>query len=713
VKEGMKKILMGWLSFLILISLSFNVHAQWVSVMPPEVSSSWGLNKIRILSNGTGWAVGVDAAKKQGVILRYQNYIWSVIDPPNVSSDWELDSFTAIPESNDMWAVGVDFSSGSRKGIMLHYRNGLWTIFTPPYVSLDWGLYDISFVSFASSGSSRLTNSPASTTAGWAWIAGIDYSSKKAILFFYRGGVWSAYTPPDLSSDWGLYGIYMIAPNAGWAVGVDHTNSRGALLYYSTNPNNISITQKTYAWQVVPPPQINGDWELRDVGFPPVTGTSGAEEAPSVGWAVGVNHTHKKGVLLYFANSGWTEVTPPDVSSDWELNSVYFPSDQSGWATGIDHANKKGIVLQYANGSWTTSGLPEVSSDWDLGTVHFINPNSGWAAGTNAFNKEGVLLTYSNSTTETISTPSTPNGSTSVSPNAQSTYSAGGSRSNLAHPVQYYFDWGDGTNSGWLPTGTGSTTKAWASAGVYGVRVQARDATATAEVSKWSPILSVTVSSTPSSIILLSPPDGTLYTGCSLYSLPVFTWNSDTAFSGYEIQFSNTKSFDKISGSDKTSSTSVTVNSKLWGKILTAPVSLRGPMFWRVIGTQSDKTTVISDTLSIFVDSPQAVGDLMISNPSKSSLPSLSWKNNCNIKFKVWFGSDVNFYKKSSVSLNIKNPDDNGGVFTGTLNSSQWLAIQRLVGRGSGSLIYWYVESWDGANRHVVSQPAESFILAD
>jgi len=122
---------------------------------------------------------------------------------------------------------------------------------------------------------------------------------------------------------------------------------------------------------------------------------------------------------------------------------------------------------------------------------------------------------------------------------------------------------------------------------------------------------------------------------------------------------------------------------------------------------------VISDTLSVFVDSPRTVGDLMISNPSKSSLPSLSWKNNCNIKFKVWFGSDVNFYKKSSVSLNIKNPDDNGGVFTGTLNSSQWLAIQRLVGRGSGSLIYWYVESWDGANRHVVSQPAESFILAD
>ena len=34
------------------------------------------------------------------------------------------------------------------------------------------------------------------------------------------------------------------------------------------------------------------------------------------------------------------------------------------------------------------------------------------------------------------------------------TYTTGGSISNLGDPVQYYFDFSDGTNSGWLPVGT-------------------------------------------------------------------------------------------------------------------------------------------------------------------------------------------------------------------------------------------------------------------
>ena len=708
----LKKILTASTFFLILMGFGIDVYAQWVSVMPPEVSASWGLNKVRVLPGGTGWAVGVDATKKQGVILRYQNYNWSVIDLPNVSSDWELNSFTGVPGSNEMWAVGVDFSTGSRKGIMLHYRNGLWTIFTPPYVSLDWGLYDISFISYATSHSSSSATVPiGSGIAGW--IAGVDYSSKKGILLYYRRGVWTSYAPPDLSLDWGLDGIYVIAPNVGWAVGLDHTNSRGALLYYATNPDSRSITNKPYTWQVVTPPQISGDWELKDVSFPPVTGTSEEAQPPSVGWAVGVNHADKKGILLYFANSAWTEVVPPDVSSDWELNSVYFPSAQSGWATGVDHANKKGIVLQYANGLWATSSLPDVSSDWDLSAVHFVSPNNGWAVGTDYINKQGVLLTYSNSTTETISLPSIPNGPTSVSPNTQSTYYVGGSQSNLVHPLQYFFDWGDGTNSGWLPVGTVGASKSWTSSGTYQVKAQAQDATTTSEISKWSPVLSVMVSDTPSPLTLLSPPDGSSYTACSLYSLPTFTWNASGTFTEYEIQFSTTQNFDKIAASDKISATSVTVSSNLWGKILTAPASTRSPMFWRVIGSTSDKATVISDTLSIFIDPLRTVENLVISTPSKSSVPSLSWNNSCNIKFKVWFGSDANFSQKSSVSFSIKNPNDNGGVFAGILNSSQWLAIQRLVGRWSGALIYWDVESWDGASRHVISQPAESFVLSD
>jgi hypothetical protein len=697
-----KRMLVQWILFLILIAFSFNANAQWVSVVPAEVSAGWGLNKIRILSSGDGWAVGVDVANKRGVILQLKDHIWSAVNPPNVSSNWELNSLyvTSSNDAWDIWAVGVDYSIGSRQGIMLHYTNGLWKIFSPPYASLDWGLYDIFL-----------------TSSGEGWAVGTDYSRQKGILLHYKSGTWTSNTLPDLSLDWGLYGIHMVTSTYGWAVGVDRSGGTGALLHYAKDPANKSTTSKTYIWQTVASPQVDGDWELRNVCF-----NSDTETSTKLGWAVGVNHTDKRGVLLRYYNSDWVEISPPAVSSDWELNSVHFPSTAAGWAAGVDYAGKKAVMLQYDSKTWTVSSLPEVSSDWDLGSVRFITANDGWAAGTDLANQRGIILRYSTSN-ETISTPSTSSGPTDIAPNVSSTYYTGESISSLDHSVQYSFDWGDGTNSGWLPVGTVGATKTWTSPGTYQVKAQARCDTDTSEVSKLSSALSVTVSDTPTPITLLSPSDRTSYTGCSLYSLPTFTWKADSSFTGYEIQFSKTESFDAIVTSDKTSSTSVSVDKSLWKKVLaapgssgsgsSAPVSLGGPVFWKVVGTRSDKTAATSDTFSILIDPPQAVENLTITNSSKSSLPILSWDNQCNIKFKVWFGSNANFSKKTSVSFNITNPNDNGGVFGDSLNSSQWATVRQLVGKVSGSSIYWYVESKDGASRRIISQPAMRFILTD
>jgi hypothetical protein len=205
--------------------------------------------------------------------------------------------------------------------------------------------------------------------------------------------------------------------------------------------------------------------------------------------------------------------------------------------------------------------------------------------------------------------------------------------SNLDHSVQYLIDWGDGTNSGWLPVGTVGASKSWTSPGTYLVRAQARCDSDTSEVSKWSSALSVTVTDTPTTITLLSPPDETPYTACSLYSLPSFTWQADgSSFTGYEIQFSKTASFDVIAARDKVSSASTQVNYNLWKKVLLAPgihatgsstpVAAGGPVFWRVVGTRSDKTLVISDTLSVFIDTLSGRKST-ITNTSKVLSPSV------------------------------------------------------------------------------------------
>jgi len=40
--------------------------------------------------------------------------------------------------------------------------------------------------------------------------------------------------------------------------------------------------------------------------------------------------------------------------------------------------------------------------------------------------------------------------------------------------VQYFFDWGDGTYSGWLAAGVTSASHQWTAAGVYTVTARAR-----------------------------------------------------------------------------------------------------------------------------------------------------------------------------------------------------------------------------------------------
>jgi hypothetical protein len=82
--------------------------------------------------------------------------------------------------------------------------------------------------------------------------------------------------------------------------------------------------------------------------------------------------------------------------------------------------------------------------------------------------------------------------------------------------VDYYFDWGDGTNSGWLgPYNPGqqmSTQKSWSAAAIYTVRVKARDINHVS--SEWSDPLLVTimVDRPPSIPTIEGPPKGNIGT---------------------------------------------------------------------------------------------------------------------------------------------------------------------------------------------------------
>ena len=65
-------------------------------------------------------------------------------------------------------------------------------------------------------------------------------------------------------------------------------------------------------------------------------------------------------------------------------------------------------------------------------------------------------------------------------------------KSDFTNPIEFYFDWGDGTNSGWLPVGQSAAAKAWSKGGSYNVTAKYRCAVHGVE-SELSNALQVTV----------------------------------------------------------------------------------------------------------------------------------------------------------------------------------------------------------------------------
>jgi hypothetical protein len=466
---------------------------EWLIFPTPYVSANWYLEGVHFTSPNEGWAVGRDFSNNEGVLLHYLNGSWIKVDPPNVSSSWGLwkAHFTS---SNEGWVVGED--NENRKGVLLHYLNGSWESVTPPNVSWDWSLSAIHF-----------------TSSSEGWAVGKDNSNKKGVLLHYMNGSWTSVAPPEVSKDWELSGVHFSSPNSGRVVGSDNLNKRGVMLEYYSG-----------SWSQRSGLSFNSsDWRFWDTN-----------NRPWVSTAIGWDNENRRGIiaLMYLwldPPGGWNLFSPTYTSSDWYLYGL----DPFGvWFVGEDIENKRGVLIFNGYNSWTSVTPPNVSLDWWLNSIYFNSENDGWAVGYNRANHKGVILRYS---PETVSIPNTPIGPTSGTIGTIYTYSVGGSTSSYGHDVQYLIDWGDGTNSGWLPVGTTSSSKFWTSTGNYLVKAQARCVTDISVISGWSSILSVTISvltetiSTPTTPI--GPTDGAPN---NLYS---YNTGGSTSSLGHSVQY--------------------------------------------------------------------------------------------------------------------------------------------------------------------------------
>jgi hypothetical protein len=129
-------------------------------------------------------------------------------------------------------------------------------------------------------------------------------------------------------------------------------------------------------------------------------------------------------------------------------------------------------------------------------------------------------------------------------------------------------------------------------------------------------------------------------------------------------------------------------------------------IYWKVIGTLPNRSTVGSEVWSFKIGDPKAAA---IEAPANGAAlpaavaPTFAWQTNGNVKFKLEISSLADFSsstKIKSFNYTIKDPNVETTV-NKTLPSFQWNAVKKLVGTGTG---YFRVKAWDGINRPTVSE---------
>ncbi|PWB82151.1 MAG: hypothetical protein C3F08_00390 [Candidatus Methylomirabilota bacterium] len=184
--------------------------------------------------------------------------------------------------------------------------------------------------------------------------------------------------------------------------------------------------------------------------------------------------------------------TLSDVFNFW----VYY-YDQDGDAPTVKNIYVDGVDHPLTLWSGTpSSGYYHYETSLPLGThdyrFYFEDGRGGTARSPIVATLPGPVVVLDH----IVSQPSAPTGEAAPSPGVSRSYTTATSICNLGHAVQYRFDWGDGGTSDWLPVGQTSEAHAWAAAGAYLVRAQARCSVVPAVISSWTEALSVNVAGT-------------------------------------------------------------------------------------------------------------------------------------------------------------------------------------------------------------------------
>ncbi len=232
-------------------------------------------------------------------------------------------------------------------------------------------------------------------------------------------------------------------------------------------------------------------------------------------WATHVLLTNQdKAAINVACGFAMQQVYNPSGSGTFGVNQAYQGYQRFGFDTSVLYMGESDEMFQHLSDNMKNAipaHIAVVNQDWTVGhnmvvdgynTDDYYHINFGWGGSYNGWYHIPDDLPYSLTVVEGVIVDIMP--TTNLPPGIpEPVQGPSAGMTSISYPywvapvsdpngdtVSYLFDWGDGSNSGWISSN--ASTHAWTTAGIYAVKVKAKD-THEAE-SNWSAPLTVTIS---------------------------------------------------------------------------------------------------------------------------------------------------------------------------------------------------------------------------
>jgi hypothetical protein len=277
--------------------------------------------------------------------------------------DNSLSSVTVLSPC-DVWAVGLDISSGAFQTLIEHWNGFSWTLADSP----DPG-----------SGNNFLTSvRAASATSIWAVGSASDGTASKTLIEHWNGTAWKTVPSPSPGSNFNaLNGVRVVSASNVWAVG-DYSGGNG------THKKTLILHWNGATWKQVPSPSPGGSGNDNDLF---AVAASSARDA----WAVGeiVTGTGIQSLILHWNGRRWARMASPSPGTIDELLGVGATSASNAWAVGNVSAGtaqtQQTLVLHWNGRRWARVTSPNPggqAQDNRLYAVAATSASNAWAVGT-------------------------------------------------------------------------------------------------------------------------------------------------------------------------------------------------------------------------------------------------------------------------------------------------------------------------------------------